>query len=623
MSDPSAKKTDRFKSKLLVKELQLEALLDITNSINFNFSTLAVIEKYKHFVKDQLKIEKLVLFSKFARWRCLLDYGLEEGELDTIDVERDLIHLKEITSVVSIQIDALKDFDMVVPVYQGEKPLAYLLLGDASDEENSVSGIIKHLNFLQLLTNICVSAIENQRLAKEVLKKEQEQRKMIEEQNEKLEGLVLIRTQDLQLEKEESERLLNNILPKEIAIELKRNGSVAPKGYEDASVLFTDFKGFTAASAKITPQELVGELNDIFKAFDFIMEKHGLEKIKTIGDAYMAACGIPQESKTHAIQCVRAAFDMIAYLEKRKETAEIKWEMRVGIHSGSIVAGVVGTLKFTYDVWGDAVNTASRMESNGEPGRINISENAYNHVKDFFECEYRGKLAAKGKGEIDMYFVNREIISERLINVKDFILDKLEKELPNDLYYHGYHHTIDVFEAASAIALREDIGVANIELVKVAALFHDSGFIKQYKVNEPVGCEIAKDFLPSFNYTNEEIEKICGMIMATQVPQNPQNHLEQIICDADLDYLGRADFLPIGTTLFQELNGHGMEMNLHQWNEMQVKFLTLHKYFTETARKMRDTGKQKQLDKIKSMLKFDSELKELENKAQKRQTTEE
>jgi adenylate cyclase len=608
------KKISRFKDKLYVKELQLDALLDITNSINHNFSTLAVIEKYRHFVKDQLKIEKLVLFSKFARWRCLLDYGLEEGELDRIDVERDLIHLKEITSVVSIQIDALKDFDMVVPVYQGEKPLAYLLLGDVSNEEMSVSSIIKHLNFLQLLTNICVSAIENQRLGKEVLKQEQERRKMMEKQNEILERLVEERTKDLRLEKEESEHLLHNILPKEIANELKSKGSTTPLRYEEATVLFTDFKGFTAASAKITPQELVSELNDIFQAFDFIMEKHGIEKIKTIGDAYMAACGIPKETGNHAIKCLRAGFDMLAFLEKRKEHAEIKWEMRVGIHTGPLVAGVVGTKKFTYDIWGDAVNTASRMESNGEPGKINVSSKTHELVNHMFECQYRGKLAAKGKGEIDMYFVLREIESDRYTKLKKFILHKLRTELPKNLFYHGVHHTEDVCEAATNIALNENIGDDLTELVKVAALLHDAGFIIQYKENEEKGCEIARQVLPGFNFSEVEIEKICGMIMATKVPQSPKNQLEEILCDADLDYLGRLDFLPIGETLFQELNCHGLNLDADQWNKMQVKFLSNHTYFTKTAREMRDDGKIKQLEKIKFSLYLSEKVKDQELK---------
>lgn len=599
IKDIVGKKIERLKGKLSIKELQLQALLDITNSINHNFSTLDVVEKYKHFVKDELKIDKLVLFSKFARWRCLLDYGLKDEELDRIDVERDLIHLKEITSVVSIQNDALKDFDMVVPVYQGEKPLAYLLLGDMSEEERSVSNIIKHLNFLQLFTNICVSAIENQRLAKEVLKQEQERRKIIEKQNEILEGLVQERTKDLRLEKEESERLLHNILPEEIAAELKQNGKTTPLRHNHATIIFTDFKGFTATSATISPQELVNELNEIFEEFDFIMEKYSIEKIKTIGDAYMAVCGIPKESNTHAIQCVLAAFNMIAFLEKRKETALIKWEMRVGIHSGPLVAGVVGTKKFTYDVWGDTVNTASRMESNGAPGKINVSESTFKLIKDYFNCDYRGKLAAKGKGEIDMFFISGSKETERFLKVKTFIIEKLKKELPPNLFYHGLHHTLDVCDAASLLSIKEGIGAENTELVKVAALFHDSGFIRQYKLNEDKGCEIAVEFLPEFGFSAAEIDAVCGMIMATRVPQSPQNHLEEIMVDADLDYLGRADFYPIGKTLFEELNANGVSLDEKQWNNMQVKFLSTHRYFTKTARELRDLGKLKQLEKLK------------------------
>lgn len=606
IKDIVGKKIGRLKNKLHIQELQLRALLDITNSINHNFSTLEVIEKYKHFVKDELKIEKLVLFSKFARWRCLLDYGLQESELDKIDVERDLLHLKEITSVVSIQNDALKNFDMVVPVYQGEKALAYLLLGDVSNEERSVSNIIKHLNFLQLLTNICVSAIENQRLAKEVLKQEQERRKIIEKQNEILEGLVQERTKDLRLEKEESERLLHNILPEKIAEELKQKGKTTPLRHNEATILFTDFKGFTATSATISPQDLVNELNEIFKEFDFIMEKYSIEKIKTIGDAYMAVCGIPKESNTHAMQCVLAAFNMISFLEKRKETAKIKWEMRVGIHSGPLVAGVVGTKKFTYDVWGDTVNTASRMESNGSPGRINVSASTYQLVKDFFDCEYRGKLAAKGKGEIDMYFIQQPKETERYLNARNFIIEKMKKELPPDLFYHGLHHTLDVCDAASLLALKENVSSENTELLKMAALFHDAGFIRQYKLNEEIGCEIAREVLPEFNYEPVEIDTICGMVMATRVPQTPKNHLEEIMVDADLDYLGRADFYSIGKTLFNELNAFGAALDDKQWNQMQVKFLSNHKYFTNTAKELRDSGKQKQLEKLKWIISMDS-----------------
>ena len=601
IKDIAAKKIERYKTRLKVKELQLEVLLDFTQSINHNFSTTEVVEKYMCFVKDQLKIEKLVLFSKFAGWRCLLDFGLEENELDLVNVERDLLHLKEITSVTSIQNNALKNFDMVVPVYHGDKPLAYLLLGDVNNEEVSVSNIIKHLNFLQLLTNILVSAIENHQLAKEVLKQEQERRKLIENQNEMLEKLVGERTKELKSEKEESERLLHNILPKSVADELKEKGFITPLRFSEATILFTDFKEFTQASSKISPQILVGELNDIFMSFDFIIEKHGLEKIKTIGDSYMAACGLPKKIKTHAIHVVRACFDMLEYLETRKQHAEIKWEMRVGVNSGPLVAGVVGAKKFTYDIWGDTVNIASRMESNSHVGKINVSQSTAELIKDYFECEHRGKLSAKGKGEMDMYFVLHDRMTERFKRLKKYVVALLSEKLPANLFYHNLDHSLDVSEAAFTLALQEGISKENIELIRSAALLHDTGFTKKYNENEEIGCEIARSELPKFNYSLQEIDIICGMIMATKVSNKPQNHFEEILCDADLDYLGRSDFNSRAKNLFNELNENGNRLDEEHWNNLQIKFLTTHNYFTKTSRELRKEGKQKHLDRIKHL----------------------
>lgn len=596
--DISNKKIEHLHAKVHNQELQLGALLDISNSINSHFSTTALIEKFKYFVKDQLKIEKIALYSYHTKWSCLLNYGFSKSDLKKINVERDLIHMKEITSVNTQQKNVLAHFDIVIPVYQEKKPLAYLLLADTNNDELSVSKLIKHLNFLQLLTNITVTAIEKQRLAHDVLRQEKERRELMEKQNEILEGIVRERTKELRAEKEESERLLYNILPEELAEELKHKGSITPMRHEEATVLFTDFKGFTLTSAKVSARKLVNELNEIFQAFDFITEKHSIEKIKTIGDSYMAVCGLPKESGYHAIQCVRAALDMIHFLEKRKAKSEFSWEMRVGIHSGPLIAGVLGTKKFTYDVWGDTVNIASRMESSGIIGKVNVSEKTFQKIKKHFDCEYRGKKEAKGKGKMKMYLVEREKESERYIRVKHFIVKKLKKELPKDLFYHGLHHTKDVCDVAASIALKENIDEENTELIKVAALFHDSGFIKKYDENELVGCKLAKQFLPELGYSPEEIVTICGMIMATHTPQSPKNKLEEILADADLDYFGRADFSIIAKNLFNELNAHGKALDEKKWNQLQIAFLKKHTYFTETSRRLRGPGKQKQLEKL-------------------------
>ena len=212
-------------------------------------------------------------------------------------------------------------------------------------------------------------------------------------------------------EKKRSEELLLNILPEETAEELKQYGSAEPKQFDSVTVLFTDFKGFTQLSEKLTAKELVGEINECFVAFDHIMQKYGVEKIKTIGDSYMAAGGLPAPNDTHATDVVKAAFEIQQFMEEHKAkklaAGKLYFEIRIGINTGSVVAGIVGIKKFSYDIWGDTVNTASRMESSGEVGKVNISGSTYELVKDTFHCVHRGKVSAKGKGEIDMYFAEK------------------------------------------------------------------------------------------------------------------------------------------------------------------------------------------------------------------------
>ena len=221
----------------------------------------------------------------------------------------------------------------------------------------------------------------------------------------------LIRKQKsiIEHEKQRSEELLLNILPVETAAELKETGQATPKQYEKATVLFTDFKNFTKLAENMTPVELVSELDYCFKEFDKIITKYNIEKIKTIGDAYMCAGGLPRTNQTNPVDIVIAGLEIQQFMQQWKEekTREGKpfWEIRLGVHTGPLIAGIVGVKKFAYDIWGDTVNTASRMESSGEPGKVNISGDTYEWVKDFFECSHRGKVEAKNKGKVDMYFV--------------------------------------------------------------------------------------------------------------------------------------------------------------------------------------------------------------------------
>lgn len=207
-----------------------------------------------------------------------------------------------------------------------------------------------------------------------------------------------------------SDGLLLNILPEEVADELKKNGSTLAKHYESVTVMFTDFKNFTQIAERLSPQQLVSEIDTCFKAFDKIIEKYNIEKIKTIGDSYMCVGGLPVSNTTHATDIVNAAIEfqqfIAAYYDQNKALGKELFEIRIGIHTGPVVAGIVGTKKFAYDIWGDTVNIASRMESSGEVGKVNISETTYELIKDQFSCTYRGKVTVKNKGDLDMYFVD-------------------------------------------------------------------------------------------------------------------------------------------------------------------------------------------------------------------------
>ena len=230
--------------------------------------------------------------------------------------------------------------------------------------------------------------------------------------NKKAKMALEATNKQIEEERKLSDDLLLNILPAPIAKELKENGKASAEKFENVTVLFTDFKNFTKISERLTPEQLVRELDYCFRGFDFILSLYNVEKIKTIGDAYMCASGLTK-SKTLPINIIKAALEMQEFLEDYKKERMVKglpfFEARMGIHTGPVVAGVVGVKKFAYDIWGDTVNIAARMEANGEVGKVNISESTYNQVRYNFDCEHRGKIDAKNKGFIDMYYVKQPV----------------------------------------------------------------------------------------------------------------------------------------------------------------------------------------------------------------------
>lgn len=237
----------------------------------------------------------------------------------------------------------------------------------------------------------------------QIAKKEQEVSFEREKKNEIQKAYDL-----LDVEKQRSESLLLNILPEEVARELKEKGSAEAKLFKNVTVLFTDFKGFTTLSELLTPSELVKEIHECFTAFDRIIGKYSIEKIKTVGDAYLAVSGLPNSNSNHAIDAVDAAIEIRDFMLSRKQLLGNKtFEIRIGINSGEAIAGIVGMKKYAYDIWGDSVNTAARMEQNCEPGKVNISQSTYELVGNVFDCVYRGDFEAKNKGLLSMYYVDR------------------------------------------------------------------------------------------------------------------------------------------------------------------------------------------------------------------------
>jgi adenylate cyclase len=206
-------------------------------------------------------------------------------------------------------------------------------------------------------------------------------------------------------EKKISDKLLHNILPAKVVAELKDSGSSLPENFSEVSVFFSDFAGFTEMSAKVEPNELIAELNELFTRFDEIMEKHSCERIKTIGDAYLAVCGLPVSNSDHAANILKASVEIVDWLNERNRAKSMIWNIRIGIHSGNVIGGIVGTKKYIYDVFGDTINTASRMESNSEIGRINVSEQTYNLLKEQFNFTKRPLKEVKGKGKMKMFFL--------------------------------------------------------------------------------------------------------------------------------------------------------------------------------------------------------------------------
>jgi class 3 adenylate cyclase len=433
---------------------------------------------------------------------------------------------------------------------------------------------------------------------------------------------VDICTKELSLQKKKYKELLTNNKLKGVESTEKDK----TQRFKMVTVLFSNILGFTKVADQDNAKQLIDDIDRFFFKFDEVVKKLHIEKIKSVGDSYMCAGGIPKKNRTNPIEVVLAAFEMQQYMNSIKEqyiTENKKiWDLRMGIHTGPVFSNNRKN-KNSLDIWGDTVNIASRMEASGKIGKVNITGMTYELVKDYFLCQYRGKMPVKYKGELDMYFIEgfRPKLSAdefglkpnklfetklsliRFDDLEEFVMNMLEDKLPKNLYYHNLKHTIDVIVQVEIIGRHEEVKDEEILLLKTAALFHDSGFIKTYKNHEEAGVEICKAILPAYDYTEEQIKIITDLIMVTKLPPKPKTHLEKIILDADLDYLGRVDFVPVSGNLFKELIEYKLiDNDIEKWNKIQFDFISKHQYFTNTAKRLRDVNKNHQLEIIKRLV---------------------
>jgi len=389
-----------------------------------------------------------------------------------------------------------------------------------------------------------------------------------------------------------------------------------------ATVLYAELHGFSGITPDMDTEALMDQLDQLYIKFDQIIRKYPIAKIKTIGDSYMCAGGIPEKNITNPVEIILAAMQMLHAAKTFNDSTKPIWEIRLAVHTGPVSASVTGKQRITYDIKGDTVNIASRMESSGKNGELLISVMTYELIKEIFTCEYYGKLPVKYKGILDIYSVtgikpelsedglgkipNQDFITKFALlqfhDIQEMVFDKLEQELPKDLHYHSLKHTVDVVTEVELIGWAEGLSDNDLLILKTAALFHDCGHTIGYDNHEYHGTIIARDMLPKYNYSKEQIDSICDIIMSTKLPPNPKNLLESIICDADLDYLGRIDFIPVSNTLFEELKVRNKIGSLNDWNKLQLSFISGHQYFTHTARKLREVNKQSQIERIRQLI---------------------
>ncbi len=375
----------------------------------------------------------------------------------------------------------------------------------------------------------------------------------------------------------------------------------------EVTTLFSDIRGFTSMSEKMSPKDVVDSLNEYFDKMIEVVFKHNGTLDKIIGDALMVIYGAPIGSTNDAERALLTAIEMQQKLEElnllRKTREQSPLEIGIGLNTGKVISGNIGSrVQMNYTVIGDAVNLSSRLCSFANAGQIIVSESVYSALKNKSNFAFKelSPIMVKGKEKhvsvFEVLYFKNDLFSsveEKYQQIEQFLINNL----PSHLVYHSVDHVKDVVEKSESYGISEKLSEHKMHLLKTAAWLHDIGYIWDDKSHEERGCQFAKEFLPGWGFSIDEIDTICGMIMATKIPQSPNNLLEQIICDADLDYLGREDYFIISERLLDELK-NSRELSPSEWKKIQLEFFNKHQYFTASAKSMRSKGKQINAEKI-------------------------
>ena len=373
--------------------------------------------------------------------------------------------------------------------------------------------------------------------------------------------------------------------------------------YDMVTVLFADIEGFSEITDNLDPETFLNELNSFFFYFDTIIDRYHIEKIKTMGDAYMCAGGIPQKDRTNPVDVTLVALEVQNHLKRLSEKNPNVWSIRIGIHTGQVVAGMLGHKKLSFDIWGHTVNVASRLETSCKAGKINISSTTYEKIKKYFDCECQGILpltrdfsyyvmglkpefVEKNKdGQLvtnHAFFVQMQLL--RLGDLEEYV-ESMMADTASKLFFHHLKHTWDVYQDVDTLANSENIKDEEILLMKTAALLHDIGYAISYSDDIlTLSEDVARETLQIFHYKPQQIDRVCQLMRATHYESIPNDIMEEIMHDANLMYFGQEDYINQMICLSREQEEHGISVDKTGWVQNQIDRLANHRFYTRAAR---------------------------------------